>query len=183
MRLSAIVRRAAAKPSEQPLLPQARPSATVPDTRLIGSVRRAAVLVLALLLAQYALGMYVNLFASIPLAHPGHAPHDFVTGTAGSLGWVLTSQHAPFLLATHASVGLLLALGGGELVRRAVRTGDRVITIASALGLLCILAAGLSGATFLDYNRNGYSYAMSLLFAAVFACDGVVLMIGQRRAG
>ena len=47
------------------------------------------------LLVQFGLGMYVNLFAQIPLHHPGHAAANFFAGSYHSVAWAETSPHAP----------------------------------------------------------------------------------------
>jgi hypothetical protein len=47
------------------------------------------------LLVQLGLGMYVNLFAHIPLNHPGHRAKDFFSGSHHSVAWAETSPHAP----------------------------------------------------------------------------------------
>jgi hypothetical protein len=47
------------------------------------------------LLVQFGLGMYVNLFAHIPLNHPGHRAKDFFSGSYHSVAWAETSPHAP----------------------------------------------------------------------------------------
>jgi len=50
---------------------------------------------LVALLVQFSIGMYVNLFAVIPLNHPGHGASDFFAGSYHSVAWAETSPHAP----------------------------------------------------------------------------------------
>jgi hypothetical protein len=47
------------------------------------------------LLVQFGLGMYVNLFAQIPLNHSGHSAKNFFAGSYHSVAWAETSPHAP----------------------------------------------------------------------------------------
>ena len=71
----------------------------------LARVRRGSLAVLVLVVAEYLIGMYVNLFVTIPRADHGHS-----VGTAIANG--------PAILATHAVIGLLLGLAAlGVLVR------------------------------------------------------------------
>jgi hypothetical protein len=85
------------------------------------TARRWAFGLLVALLAQFGVGMYVNLFTRIPLNHPGHGAHNDLTGTFHSVAWAETSQRAPVILATHAGLGLLLVVGSPWLAALAVR--------------------------------------------------------------
>ena len=82
----------------------ARPmSAAVPAS--LTRVRRGSLAVLVLVVAEYLIGMYVNLFVTIP-----PADHDHSVRTAIANG--------PAILATHAAIGLLLGLAAlGVLVQ------------------------------------------------------------------
>jgi len=117
---------------------------------------------LAALLAQFGIGMYVNLFTKIPLNHPGHGVHNYVTGSYESVVWAETSQHAPLILATHAGLGLLLVASSTWLAALAIRRRRPAVTWAAVPGALCIIGAAFNGASFLDYNKNVNSYLMAL---------------------
>jgi heme A synthase len=141
------------------------------------TTRRWAFALLVALLAQFGIGVYVNLFTHIPLHHPGHDPHNYLTGTYHSVAWAETSQHAPLILATHAGLGLLLVVFSLWLAVRAIRRRRPSVTWAAILGALCILAAAFNGGSFLDYNNNINSYIMALLFAAAVLCYAVILAL------
>jgi len=141
------------------------------------TTRRWAFGLLLALLAQFGIGMYVNLFTRIPLHHPGHGAHNYLTGTFHSVAWAETSQHAPVILATHAGLGLLLVTGSLWLAVQAMRGRRTAVTWAAVLGALCILGAGLNGGSFLDYNKDVSSYLMALLFAAAVLCYSVILAL------
>jgi hypothetical protein len=110
--------------------------------------------------------MYVNLFAHIPLNHPGHGANDFFAGSYHSVVWAETSPHVPLILAFHAGLGLLLALGSLWVAVLAIRGRRAGIVWAAVLGALCIIGAGFNGASFLNYNEDANSFVMALLFAA-----------------
>ena len=132
---------------------------------------------LVALLVQFGLGMYVNLFANIPLNHPGHGASDFFAGSYHSVAWAETSPHAPLILAFHAGFGLLLVVGSLWLAVLAIRGRRTGIMWAAILGALFILGAGFNGASFLNYNEDANSYVMALLFAAAVLCYGVILAL------
>jgi len=132
---------------------------------------------LVALLVQFAIGMYVNLFATIPLNHPGHGANDFFTGSYHSVAWAETSAHAPLILAFHAGLGLLLVVGSLWLAVLAIRGRRAGYVWAAVLGALFILGAGFNGASFLNYNHDANSYVMALLFAAAVLCYSVILAL------
>ena len=132
---------------------------------------------LVALLVQFGLGMYVNLFADIPLTHPGHGATNFFAGSYHSVAWAETSPHAPLILAFHAGLGLLLVLGSLWLAVLAIRGRRAGFVWAAVLGALFILGAGFNGASFLNYNEDANSYVMALLFAAAVLCYIVLLAL------
>jgi len=132
------------------------------------------------LLVQFGLGMYVNLFAKIPLNHPGHGANDFFAGSYHSVAWAETSPHAPLILAFHAGLGLLLVLGSLWLAVLAIRGRRAGFAWAAVLGALFILGAGFNGASFLNYNQDANSYVMALLFAAAVLCYIIILALPGR---
>jgi heme A synthase len=129
------------------------------------------------LLVQFGLGMYVNLFATIPLNHPGHGATNFFAGSYHSVAWAETSPRAPVILAVHAGLGLLLVAGSVWLAVLAIRGRRAGFAWAAVLGALFILAAGFNGASFLNYNHDANSYVMALLFAAAVLCYIVLLAL------
>ena len=134
---------------------------------------------------QFGLGMYVNLFAKIPLNHPGHGANDFFAGSYHSVAWAETSPHAPLILAFHAGLGLLLVLGSLWLAVLAIRGRRAGFVWAAVLGALFILGAGFNGASFLNYNEDANSYVMALLFALAVLCYIVLLALpssSERKA-
>jgi hypothetical protein len=129
------------------------------------------------LLVQFGLGMYVNLFANIPLHHPGHGASDFFAGSYHSVAWAETSPHAPLILAFHGGLGLLLVLGSLWLAVLAIRGRRAGYVWAAVLGALFILGAGFNGSSFLNYNHDANSYVMALLFALAVLCYIIILAL------
>jgi hypothetical protein len=114
-----------------------------------------------MLLAQYGLGMGVNLYARVPAADRG-------TGLAVALGRALTSQ--PAILAAHAVLGLLLLVAGISVLARAVLARHRRAIAASAAGLAALIGAAVSGAAFVSDGHAAASMAMAVLTGAALLC-------------
>jgi hypothetical protein len=117
---------------------------TPPETRsaLRGNCMGAAVL----LIVQFAVGMGVNLYVTLP-KHKSFLPTVF--GSA--------------LLAAHVIVALLLLGAAVGAFVRAIRA--RAAIAFTALGLAAILSAGIAGATFVGSAANAASLVMALATA------------------
>ena len=63
---------------------------------------------LVMLIAQFLLGMAVNLFVKIPTDHPGSNPPEYFSGVVQSVTWAIL--HGNVLLAIHAGYGLALVI-------------------------------------------------------------------------
>ena len=108
---------------------------------------------LALLGAQFLLGMAVNLYVQPP--------------TAG--GGMMTMMRDGPLVVTHMMLGMLLAAGAMLAVVLALPHGGRSV-VCAAVALVGILVAGLGGLLFLMVGQsNGASYLMAVGFLVAVA--------------
>jgi hypothetical protein len=131
-------------------------------------VRRMSLGIALALLVQYALGMVVNLYVTVPARDHGGGILTAV-GRAFSAG--------PAAVAIHAGLGLLLIAGGINLVIRSARSRHRALIWLSAVSLLSILGAAVSGAGFVNSGADGASLAMALLTGAALACSALSLYV------
>ena len=139
-------------------------------------VRGAAFGLLIGLVVQFLAGMWVNLFVTIPDAHPGSKPSEYFSGSAQSVVWAITGSGLPALV-FHAVWGLLLVLGSAALAFQARRLHRRSLTVAAVLGFLLVLGAGFNGASFLDFGEDFSSMIMATLFALAVLCYVSILVI------
>jgi len=146
----------------------APPSAQKTESRQAG-LRQANLAVLILLAVQFALGIGVNLYVTLPAAgHPGHA------------SWFGNGA----LLALHATLGMLLILGAIFVLVRAIMARNAALIITSAAGLVAILLAAFFGSGFTDKLTDGYSLGMAIAFAVALACYAIGLYAtSTRRSG
>ena len=146
----------------------APPSAQKMQARQAG-LRQASLAIVIVLIVQFALGISVNLYVTLPAAgHPGHA------------SWF---GNGP-LLALHAALGMFLVLAAVFVLVRAVMARNRTLIATSAAGLVAIFLAFFFGSNYTDKLTNGYSLGMAIAFAAALACYVIGLYaVSTRRSG
>ena len=133
------------------------------------SLRQASLAIVIVLIVQFALGISVNLYVTLPAAgHPGHA------------SWF---GNGP-LLALHAALGMFLVLAAVFVLVRAIMARNRTLIATSAAGLVAIFLAFFFGSNYTDKLTNGYSLGMAIAFAAALACYVIGLYaVSTRRSG
>jgi hypothetical protein len=127
---------------------------------------------LVMLIAQFMLGMAVNLFVKIPTDHPGSNPPEYFSGVAQSVTWAILHGH--ILLAIHAGFGLVLVIAAVGTMVQAVQARRRGLIISSAFGFIGVLGAGFNGGSYLNYHED----FSSMLMATGFAIAVVAYSVG-----
>lgn len=120
-------------------------------------VRRGSLAVLVLLVVEYGIGMYVNLYTTIPRADHGHG-----LGSAIANG--------PAALSIHAVIGLLVGLGAVGVLVQAVIARHLGATASSAAGLFALAFASVTGASFTSSGHPADSMGMSVLTGVGLLC-------------
>ena len=129
--------------------------------RKFRNLRIASIALGAALLVEYGLGIGVNRYLQVPAADQHH-------GFWTALGRALTSQ--PAALGVHAALGLLLLLGGLNLLVRAVLARHRIAVASSAVAFLALVGAAATGASFVDKDQAGASMGMAVLTGVALLC-------------
>ena len=145
---------------------QVRSTTERPDHAEIA--RRTSLGMTMALLVQFALGMVVNLYVTVPARDQGG-------GTLAAIGRALSG--GPAALAIHAGLGLLILLGTITLLVRSVLSRRGPLIWLSAVTLLAVLSAASSGASFVDSGNDGASLGMALSTGVALACLAVILFI------
>jgi len=133
-------------------------------------VRANAFAVALLILVQYGLGMWVNLYETTPVSGRGKGPF-------AAFGAAVA--HGPVALTLHALVGTLLVLSAIALVIRAVMARKRAATVLSGVGLVAIISAWFAGASFVGSGKDGDSFGMALSAAVALLCYVTILFRGD----
>ncbi|MGH9103926.1 MAG: hypothetical protein ACRDYD_13240 [Acidimicrobiales bacterium] len=137
----------------------ARPGAT-------RGLRASSLAAVVMLVAQYSLGMWVNLYARLPASDHG-------AGIPAGLANAVTD--GPVGLGVHAILGLALVVTALSVTVRAVLVRRRVPIVAAVIGVAAIVVAALVGAHFVGHPANGASMAMALASGAAILAYAAVL--------
>jgi hypothetical protein len=133
----------------------------VPDRHsrrlMLAGLQRMSLLALLMLVAQYALGIVLNLYVAIPSAD-AHA------------GITQVIANGPLTLTLHALLGLGLVGTAIVLLVRAVIVGDRRFAVLAAGGLTAIGGAFAAGEIFVRDGQQFASAAMAILTAVALLC-------------
>jgi hypothetical protein len=136
----------------------------------LAGLRRVSLAALIMLVAQYGLGMFLNLYVNVPAAD-AHA------------GFMQEVANGPFALTVHATLGLALIVTAIVLLVRAVRVEDRLVAMLATAGLTAIGGAFAAGEIFVRNGQSGASLAMALLTAvAMLSYVGVLAWTARRQA-
>jgi len=132
---------------------------------------------LVMLIAQFLLGMAVNLFVTIPDQHPGANPPEYFSGVAQSVTWAILHGH--ILLAIHGAFGLVIVLAALGTLVQAIGNRRRGIVVSAVFGFIGVLAAGFNGGSFLNYNQDFSSMLMAAGFAVAVVAYSAGLYIAN----
>jgi hypothetical protein len=141
----------------------ARPVSTAATARL-ARVRRGSLAVLVLVVVEYGIGMYVNLYVTVPRADHGRS-----VGSAIANG--------PATLSIHVVIGLLLGLGALGVLVQAVLARHPGAIAASAVGLFALALASATGASFTSSGQPVDSMGMSVLTGVGLLCYAATLYL------
>lgn len=146
----------------------AQARSTTEPASAVPIMRRMTLGMMIALLVQYGLGMWVNLYITVPARDHGGGEFTAI-GRAFANG--------PAGLAIHSGLGLLLIVGAINLVVRSVQARHRPLIWLSAVSLLAILGAALNGAEFVNSGGNGASLGMAMLTGIALLCMTISLFV------
>lgn len=121
-----------------------------------------------LLLAQYVLGLVVNLFVTIPTSHPAANSPDYFGALVPAVAWLISQ--GPVWAAVHASLGLALIVIAVVLAVASAFLHRPGYAATSIVGALAIIGAAFNGASFVIYNHDFSSMIMGGVWAIALAC-------------
>ena len=135
------------------------------STRRVKALRRASFASLVLLLIQYGLGMYSNIYVTVPSADKG-----------GGFGKAISN--GPAALSVHAVLAILLILAAIGLLVQAMLARCWTILAAAVIALITIIGAAFSGANFTNNGgQDSASMTMAVLAGVAMLCYGTVLYL------
>ncbi|WP_308465901.1 hypothetical protein [Rathayibacter soli] len=140
-------------------------------------LRRTATWLLVLFAVQFAFGMTLNLFVTLPKTHPGATGGEYFSRSAASLVWALTFGGGSVLF-LHALLGAVLFVGTLALFIVSLRRDGRGWRWASGIALFFTFAAFFNGMSFVDYNED----FSSAIMAGCWLIAVVALVVALVRA-
>jgi membrane-associated PAP2 superfamily phosphatase len=151
--------------------PSRKPVPSSDESRLLSSVRRASFAMCVVLLVQYAIGVGVNLFVTLP-----RADH----GTTGGSAIGRAISNGPPAVAIHAVLGVAIIAISLAITVRAAATRHRGLVALGVAGFLALVSAAFNGARFVGTGQNGASFTMALAWAVAVLCYLSILFITGR---
>jgi len=124
---------------------------------MLAGLQRMSLLALLMLVAQYALGIVLNLYIAVPAAD-------------ARAGIMQVIANGPLALSLHVLLGLGLVGTAIVLLVRAVIVGDRPFAVLAAGGLTAIGGAFAAGEIFVRNGQQFASAAMAILTAVALLC-------------
>jgi hypothetical protein len=123
---------------------------TAKNSKAIKGFRTHSIVMIAMLILQYILGMITNLFVKFP-----------ENGQPEQLWAAANSQFASL---SHIILGMLLLVVGILIIIRAVMSKNRTLVWISVAGLVSILVAIYSGSMFVTAQTETYSLIMAIAY-------------------
>ena len=156
----------------------AAPAATAaPDGRGVSSGRGLRInsfSAAVILLIEYGLGIWVNLYAKIPASDHGK-------GTFAAFAAAVAA--GPAGLAVHAVLGALLLVTAIALIVRAAVARNTAATVIGVVAFLAVAAAWLSGTRFVGDAADGASFGMAIATGVALLSYVVILFVPAPTEG
>lgn len=144
--------------------------ARVATTAGLARLRRGSFTVLVFVVVEYVIGMYVNLYVTVPRTDHG-------SGLGGEI------SAGPGWLSVHAVTRLLLGLGALGVVAQAVLSRSWRVTAISSAGLLSLLFAAVAGTGFARTGDDSASMTMAVLTGVALTCYAANLYVLRPGSG
>ena len=125
-----------------------------------------------MLLVEFGLGIWVNLYAQIPAADHGK-------GIFAAFGAAVAD--GPVALALHALLGTLLVSAATVVIRAGVARRAATAAI-GGVALAAIVTAWVSGARFTGGGATGASFGMAIATAVALLCYVLILFVPSLTA-
>ncbi|MCL4349356.1 hypothetical protein [Ferroplasma acidiphilum] len=121
--------------------------------------------IMALLFIQFILGMYVNLYVSFPpLNNVAH-----LAGKSFPSNYIVVMVHMMF--------GFLILIVAFILLLLSVKIRNSKLVLSSAISLVFVIVAGISGLLFLFNEANLYSLIMAISFIIIVLSEFYYLYV------
>ena len=139
-------------------------------TRVRG-LRANSFAAVVILVVEYGLGMWVNLYGQLPASDHG---------ASIAAGFARAIYKGPVGLSVHAVLGVILIVSALTAVVRAVLVRRTALISATAVGLAAMVMAAISGSRFVGDASNSSSMGMAVATGVAVAAYALVLFLSAR---
>ena len=144
-----------------------------PAERRVTGLRASAFGAVIMLLAEYCLGVWVNLYAQLPASDHG-------TGLLTAFGRAVAN--GPVTLALHALLSTLLVVTAIGVIIHAAMARNTATTVIAVIAFLAVAGAWVSGARFVGGQSSSASFGMAAATAIAVLGYVTILFLPARRA-
>jgi hypothetical protein len=137
-------------------------------TARMSGLRANSFAAVVMLLIEYGLGTWVNLYGRLPASDHGRG---FVAAFGGAVA------NGPVVLAVHALFGTLLLLTGISAVVRAAMARRAAWTAIGTAAFVAIVVAWFSGTRFVSDTSNSASFTMAIATAVAILGYAAILLV------
>jgi hypothetical protein len=144
-----------------------------PAVRRVSGLRASAYGAVIMLLAEYCLGIWVNLYTQLPASDHG-------TGLLTAFGRAVAN--GPVALALHALLGTMLLITAIGVIIHAARARNTASTVIAVIAFLAVAGAWVCGARFAGSQSSSASFGMAAATAIAVLGYVTILFLPARRA-
>ena len=144
-----------------------------PAVRRATGLRARAFGAVIMLLAEYCLGAWVNLYIQLPASDHG-------AGLLSAFGRAVAD--GPVTLALHALLGTLLLITAIGVIIHAARARNTASTVIAVTAFLAVAGAWISGARFVGSQSSSASFGMAAATAIAVLGYVTILFLPARSA-
>jgi hypothetical protein len=123
---------------------------------------------LVILLVEYGLGIWVNLYGRLPASDHG-------ASLAAGFGRAVAD--GPVGLSIHAVLGAALVISAATALTRSILVRRMTLIALTSVALLAVVAAALSGARFVGNGGNASSMSMAVAAGTAIGAYALVLLV------
>lgn len=150
------------------------PAGTGATARVVSGLRANSFAAVVMLLIEFGLGIWVNLYARLPASDHGK-------GVFVAFGGAVAD--GPVALALHALLGTLLVVTAISVVVRAALARQAASAAIGVVAFLAIVSAWLSGARFVGDTSSGASMSMAIATAVALLGYAMILFLPGQAGG
>lgn len=140
----------------------------VTSDKVVRGLRANSFAAIVILLVEYGLGVWVNLYGHLPTSD---------RGASLAAGFGRAVADGPVGLSIHAMLGVVLVVSAATALVRSILVRGPALIALTAVGLVAIVAALLSGARFVGNGDNASSMGMAVAAGVAIGAYALVLFL------